>query len=515
MIKQRSSMHNWLIFLSMTLAAALMNYDIGVVNLAVPVIAKDLHANMKDMQWIVNIFTLCMSLFIIIGGKYSDQFSKKKIFLIGLFIFLAGVFIAGTSSSFLILLFGRFLQGVGAGIGYLMPMNVIFSVFAKKQKEIALGVFFAVIAFAQGFGPAVGGVIIKMSGWHWIFIYMLPFGILSFFSVLFFYKEDITPPKRMFVDYLGILFFGAFILLLMLPIIEINSSIISTETRWLSLFLSLCCFIIFIRHERKIKAVKDGVQVPLINFSLFKTKMFRKMFIVRATTAFPYFSCLFLLPLYFLSILRFSTVKAGFMLLIMMMTFSVGVIIFGKIISILKAKESLVIGLISYMMAMLFFINFNLNTSLTLIIISLIFLGLALALVIPFSTNLAVSSINKKYSGEAIALTYTIVMVIAALGPAISPSILSLISNNYISTHISYFANFSAEEAKAVYSIAHGMTSLEGGALSQYFDPEQAKTIGGIARDGFIKGFSKTMYLNLALLVYTLVLILRLKFNKK
>jgi len=126
------------------------------------------------MQWAVNLFTLFMTIFIVIGGKYSDQFSKKRIFLIGVSIFLIGACTSGIASNFPVLLLGRILQGVGAGISFLMAMNVVFSVFQKKQKEFALGILFALIGLGQGLGPIIGGAIIKVSTWHWIFLGILP-----------------------------------------------------------------------------------------------------------------------------------------------------------------------------------------------------------------------------------------------------------------------------------------------------------------------------------------------------
>ncbi|MDN3579861.1 MFS transporter [Mucilaginibacter flavus] len=149
--------------------------DIAIINLAVPSIQKTFSLTGDKVQWLQTLYVLFYGGFLIIGGKLSDVFGRKKIFLAGCSLFLITSLGAGLAGSFEILLLFRAIQGLAAA--FVMPsafaiVNYYFTETHERGK--AIGIFSSFAAIGSGGGLSIGGLISSYWGWQWVFFINVP-----------------------------------------------------------------------------------------------------------------------------------------------------------------------------------------------------------------------------------------------------------------------------------------------------------------------------------------------------
>jgi len=145
-------------------------FDVSIVNLALPVIAGDLHISIAAAQWVQTLYLLTFGGFLLLGGRLSDYAGSKRIFLFGMLLFASASALALFSHHIIPLLVARGAQGTGAALAIPGAISLIGRHFEEgRPRQTAMGIFgaFAAVGFAGGL--ALGGMIAAFYDWHWIF----------------------------------------------------------------------------------------------------------------------------------------------------------------------------------------------------------------------------------------------------------------------------------------------------------------------------------------------------------
>ena len=183
--------YKWITLTGLGMAMIVLNLDMTIVNLAIPILGKIFNANISTLQWIINIYTLVFGASVILTGKLADKYGHKKMFLFGVTSFFIGSLIAGFSPDISIIIVGRLFQGIGMAATFGMVFILAAYSFPKKQRGIATGILIVFTGAGQAFGPTLGGLIVTYSSWRWCFLLNVPFCILSFILVYFACKKDL------------------------------------------------------------------------------------------------------------------------------------------------------------------------------------------------------------------------------------------------------------------------------------------------------------------------------------
>ena len=155
--------------------------DATIVNVALPSIQADLEMSSTDLQWIVNAYALVFGGFLLLGGRAGDLIGRKRVFLTGVVVFTVGSLICGLAPSSEFLIVARGLQGFGAALVSPAALSIVTTTFAEgAERTKAMGVWAAIAVGGGAVGLLLGGILVDLFSWPWIFFVNIPVGIVAF-----------------------------------------------------------------------------------------------------------------------------------------------------------------------------------------------------------------------------------------------------------------------------------------------------------------------------------------------
>ncbi len=165
--------------LALTSAASFMvSLDSQVVATALRTIQLDLGASIEQLEWTVNAYVLSFAVLLMTGAAVGDRFGRRRMFVVGLGLFLAASAACALAPSIGWLIAARALQGIGGALVVPLAMALLSAAFAREERAKALGIFSGLTGLALIAGPVVGGAIAGGAAWQWIFWLNLPIGLI-------------------------------------------------------------------------------------------------------------------------------------------------------------------------------------------------------------------------------------------------------------------------------------------------------------------------------------------------
>src|SRR6516225_8353177 len=149
-----------------------------VVNVALPSIHRELGASIQALEWTVNAYVLAYAVMLLTGAALGDRFGRKRVFIAGVVLFTASSAAAAVAPTIGMLIAARAAQGVGAAIATPLTLTLLADAFPPAQRGVALGIWSGISGIAVALGPLVGGAVVQLSSWHWIFWINVPIGIV-------------------------------------------------------------------------------------------------------------------------------------------------------------------------------------------------------------------------------------------------------------------------------------------------------------------------------------------------
>ncbi|SDJ78099.1 drug resistance transporter, EmrB/QacA subfamily [Lentzea albidocapillata subsp. violacea] len=177
--------------------------DTTIVNVALPSMITDLNASLNDVIWVVSAYLLAFAVPLLLTGRLGDRYGPKRLYGIGLVLFIGASLACGLSTSAEALITARVFQGLGAAAMTPQTMAFITHLFPPVKRGAALGMWGSVAGLATVSGPLLGGVLVTHLGWEWIFFVNLPIGVLAV-VLLFLWVPDLRPDRAPKFDVLGV-----------------------------------------------------------------------------------------------------------------------------------------------------------------------------------------------------------------------------------------------------------------------------------------------------------------------
>lgn len=252
---------------STILASAMAFIDATALNVVLPSLQKSLNATGADLFWILNAYLLMLASLIILGGSLGDKLGRKKIFMIGIIVFMAGSAACGLSPNINFLIAFRTLQGLGGALMIPGSLSIISSSFGAKERGRAIGTWSAITTMVTIGGPLLGGALADAGLWRYIFFINIPIGIISLLILLFKVKESRDEETDHALDYPGAFASLVGLALLTFGFLRIPAVGFKNPQAYISLIAGLIAIIVFIFIEQRSKH-------PMMPLQLFKNKTF-------------------------------------------------------------------------------------------------------------------------------------------------------------------------------------------------------------------------------------------------
>ena len=303
---------------------ALAALDQSVVATALPRIVSDL-GGMAYLSWVVTAYVLASTSVMPLYGKLSDQYGRKPLVFIAIFIFLGGSALCSIATSMPQLIGFRILQGFGAG--GLMPLSqiIVGDLVPPRERGRYQGTIGMVYAAATLGGPALGGIITDALSWHWIFLLNLPIGLVAFVVIALTLRRPHKRTARQ-IDYPG-----AFLLMCSTVSVLLLLSLGGRQLPWASpLLIGLVCFAIcaislFIWREHR-------APEPVLPMSLFGDRIFVIAIIVVALTFMASQGASVYFPLFFQIVYGVKMSNSGWLTVPLMMGTVISARVNGRIV---------------------------------------------------------------------------------------------------------------------------------------------------------------------------------------
>jgi EmrB/QacA subfamily drug resistance transporter len=161
-----------------SVALFMVSLDNLVVSTALPVIRRDLHATISQLEWTVNAYTLTFAVLLLTGAGLGDRFGRRRLFVFGLLLFTGASAAAALATTANGLDIARALQGVGGAIVAPLTLTILSAGVPAERRGLALGIWGGIGGLAVALGPLVGGAVVSGISWHWIFWLNVPIGLV-------------------------------------------------------------------------------------------------------------------------------------------------------------------------------------------------------------------------------------------------------------------------------------------------------------------------------------------------
>lgn len=387
--------------------------DTSIIGVALPAIKTDLGYSQTGLQWIFNAYVIFFGGFLLLGGRLSDLFGARKIFMWGFAILSAASLLAGVAWSEASLNAGRALQGLGSAFIAPAALTLVLAKFTDpKELNKALGFWGASAAAGGSAGVFLGGAITQWLSWHWVFLINIPVGlIVLLLSPNLLFKGATRKGK---VDILGAIPATAALVLMVYAIVSAESAGWESLQTIGLLSLSVVLFLIFLGLQKQKRE-------PLVPLSIFRVPNLSPGNMVMALLAGAWIPLWFFLNLYLQQILNYSAFNSGLALLpmtIAIMFLMVGVT--GKLVAKFGFKANLIAGLISLTISLILFSKVSVEGSFLANVLPVSLLGaLGMSLAYIPGTIASMSGAKPGETGLASGLVNTSYQIGSALGLAI------------------------------------------------------------------------------------------------
>jgi EmrB/QacA subfamily drug resistance transporter len=176
-LRYGSSRGRWVLLASI-LGSGLAGIDATVVNVALPAIGRDLRADFSSLQWTITAYTLTLASLILLGGSLGDRYGRRRVFVIGVVWFAVASLLCGVAPTAPLLIAARALQGVGGALLTPGSLAMIQASFAPGDRARAIGAWSGLGGVATAVGPFLGGWLIQVASWRWVFLINVPLAVV-------------------------------------------------------------------------------------------------------------------------------------------------------------------------------------------------------------------------------------------------------------------------------------------------------------------------------------------------
>ncbi|KOS69806.1 hypothetical protein AEA09_08995 [Lysinibacillus contaminans] len=406
--------------------AAILNQT--VLNVALPTLSEEFKVSTATTQWLITLYMLVNGIFIPITAFLMARFSTRQLFFASMIVFSIGTLICGVAPSFAILLSGRVVQAIGAGIVMPLLISVVFRLFPIDKRGAAMGIVGVAIMFAPAVGPTLSGLLITTLSWRFIFFAILPFSLTALIAA-FFVLKNVSEPQPAKLDILGVIAstfgFGGILYGFGSAGKEGWDSLIVI----LSITVGVISLILFVIRQLT-------TEKPLIDLKIFKSVEFTFSIIISFFVNGVTYAAMILIPIYLQSNRGMTALESGLFLLPGSIAMAIMSPIAGKMFDRYGIKWMGLFGTVVLVGTTLVYTNLTYTTGIVFLSFIYIVRSIGLTfLTMPIAT-VGLNALPGKLHGHGSAMQNTMLAISGAIGAAVMTTIMATQTKLFVSQEV-------------------------------------------------------------------------------
>lgn len=383
-----------LVLFTVALSTFMATIDGSIVNIALPVIGKSFGVGMGMTSWIVSAYLLTISALLLIWGRLSDLVGQKKLFLVGLILFILGSLSCALSGSLMFLVISRVLQGVGASITMALVQGIVTAIFPVEERGSAIGMIGTVVALGSLVGPGLGSLFIQYLNWQAIFYINLPIGLLAFLLAYRLLPDQQNRKIGTGFDSIGAGLLMLWVMVTFISLILYAERLISLGWMGLGAFASMVIGYGLLTFEKRQPS-------PLLPLVLFGNSVFVKGVLTSYLSYVTMFAYIILMPFYLQRVHGVSIVMAGLLMSVYPMVTAVVSPLSGWLSDKFTSRPLTIMGMGLTVLAYWQLSSLKADTPLGYIAFAIGFLGFSTGLFQSPNTSSVMGSVQRHQMGIA------------------------------------------------------------------------------------------------------------------
>ena len=423
--------NRWVILILIVMVTFMSTLDSSIVNVALPDMAKKLNVTTQKIQWVVTSYLMVISAAILVFGRLGDIKGKTKVFRFGLALFTVGSLLCGVTDSLVLLVIARCIQAIGAAGSMANSQGIITQAFPARERGRALGISGTFVALGTMVGPPLGGFIVDIASWKYIFLINVPIGIAIFLLSMKYLPRGNKQSKEK-LDLVGAVLFILFIIPLFAAINEGQALGFAKPIILFGFLIAFVSLVLFILLERRLEE-------PLLHLEIFKNKLFSLSIFCGFISFVAIFCSNIIQPFYLQNVLKLSPSTTGMFMIIYPMILAIVAPSSGHLSDKVGSEILTFIGLIFTSVGLFLMATLNEHTSLGVMAIFIVIMSIGNGLFQSPNNSLVMSTVPKSKLGIAGSVNALVRNLGMVCGIALSTTLLYNGMSYKLGYHVSDF----------------------------------------------------------------------------
>jgi len=400
------------------LAAFLFFNSFGSISVALPMIQKQFGNSLSEIQWITLMGVVTISSVSFCFGRAGTILGQRRLYKIGVALYAAGAGLGALAVSFSQLLIARAVMALGLAMALPMSTALLASSFAAERRGQVLGTFASAIAVGRMTGPTVGGLLLQLGGWTWIFWMNFIVGFAVTLAVVKIF-HGVGEQRREKFD-----IWGSLALLVGYPALLIGMSF-GTRLGWHSLWVSVC-FALSAIGLMSFVWIERSTEKPLVDLTIFRNRALSTAIITLILSNLVYNPIALASPLYLQNVLGASAVATGLLLAILPLSTALASPVSGRLADRFNASAVATAGISLIVAGIACYACLSVDSPLALVGVVLGLLGTGVGFFTPANQKVAFASIGKEDYGVLAAMLSSFGTAAGTIGTTIAVALMEI-----------------------------------------------------------------------------------------
>ncbi len=496
------ALYQWMALAVIVIGTFMVILDSSIVNVAIPKMMSVFGISVSESKWIITSYSLTMGAMIPLTGYMGHRFGNKNVYLGSMLAFTVGSFLCGFAWNNEAMIGARILQAIGGGMMSPVSMAIIYDIFPREKRGMALGFWGIAAMAAPPIGPTLGGYIIEALNWRMIFYINIPIGILGFLLSWIILRP--SPAKRDWpFDPIGFITVTIGMVSCLYVLGEGSNIDWSDISNILLLVLGASSLVMFVINELHHPH-------PMLDIRVLKYYPFTMSILISSVLNMALFGFVFIMPLFLQSLRGLTAMETGMLMLPSALATGIMMPLSGKLYDMFGAKRVILPGMVLLIWSTWLLSKITPETSLTYIMWLMVLRGLAMGIgMMPITTE-GMNAVPQAKVGEASALSNAVRQISASL----SITILTTLMSNF---QIERYARLAEEVNPFNIPMAGAVSQLQGLFVSAGGNPAAAYgyVAGLIQQQAFADSIRFTLVISTFIAMLTIPLTLMMKHTEK